>query len=95
MATGIGVPNASGFKGALMGYLYGAGGGLVYKFASQFLGSSLLGSVASAAVAGAVIKGEEGKIIATVLGFQGMMSGTGLGSIFNGGASASTKVEEI
>lgn len=94
MATGFGVPNASGFKGALMGYLYGAGGGLVYKFASQFLGSSLLGSVASAALAGAVIKGEEGKIIATVLGFQGMMSGTGLGSLF-GGQSASAKVEEI
>lgn len=93
MAAGIGVPNVSGFKGALMGYLYGAGGGLVYKFASQFLGSSLLGSVASAALAGAVIKGEEGKIIATVLGFQGMMSGVGIGSLF-GGAS-NNKVEEI
>lgn len=93
MPTGIGVPNASGFKGALMGYLYGAGGGLVYKLSSQFLGSSLLGSVASAAIAGAVIKGEEGKIIATVLGFQGIMSGTGLGSLFSG--ASNNKVEEI
>jgi hypothetical protein len=95
MATGIGVPNASGFKGALMGYLYGAGGGLVYKFASQFLGSSMLGSVAAAALAGAVVKGPTGEMLATVIGFNGMMSGTGIGSIFNGGASASTKVEEI
>lgn len=92
MATGVGVPNASGFKGALMGYLYGAGGALVYKLAGGFLGNSMLGSVAAAAVAGAVIKGEEGKIIATVLGFQGMMSGTGIGSLFGG---SSSKVEEI
>ena len=95
MAVGIGVPNASGFKGALMGYLYGAGGALVYKFSSQFLGSGLLGSVASAALAGAVIKGEEGKIIATVLGFQGMMSGALPGGSLFGGGSASTTVEEI
>jgi len=76
-----------------MGYLYGAGGGLVYKVASGFLGNSILGGAAAAAVAGATLKGEEGKIIATVIGFQSMMSGVGIGSLFSGGSS--TKVEEI
>lgn len=82
MARGIGVPSVGGMKGAMVSYAYGAGGGLIYSLASNMFGSGLLGSLASAAIAGSVIKGVKGEIIATVLGFNGIvasMAGSGGG----------------
>jgi len=80
----VGVPTVSGAKGALADYAYGAGGGLAYGLSSAVFGSGLIGSVVSAVIAGSVIKGDKGTIIATVLGFVGILSAFG-----GGGAQAS------
>jgi len=75
----IGVPSVGGVKSALTDYAYGAGGAVAYGITSSIFGSGLLGSLASAALAGSVIKGERGTIIATTLGFLGLMSSMGGG----------------
>ncbi|GAI20181.1 unnamed protein product [marine sediment metagenome] len=64
-------------KESLIDYGYGVGGGIVYFLASNLLGSGLLGSLGAAALAGSVIKGPRGTVIATVLGFQGILSSMG------------------
>jgi hypothetical protein len=64
------VPTVRGIKGALANYGLGAVGGLVYTISSQLLGSGLIGGVVSAALAGSVIKGPAGDIIAVVAGFE-------------------------
>jgi len=83
MAKGIGVPTVGGLKSAMTSYAYGVGGGIVYSLTTNIFGSGFLGSLASAAIAGSVIKGVRGEIIATVLGFNGIlsaMSGAGGGA---------------
>ena len=77
MPKSIGVPTMGGVKASLIDYAYGAGGGLVYSLASSLLGSSFIGSLASAAIAGSVIKGIRGEMIATMLGFMGILSAMG------------------
>jgi len=84
MSKGIGVPSVGGLKSALRCYGYGAGGGLVYSLATGVFGSGLLGSLASAALTGSVIKGTQGEILATVLGFNGILA------TMSGGAPAET-----
>jgi len=87
MPKDIGVPSARGVKGALIDYAYGAGGGIVYSLASSLLGSGFLGSLGSAVIAGSVIKGVKGEIIATMMGFMGMMSAMGGAQSTNAGSS--------
>jgi len=77
VAKSVGVPTMGGVKEALVDYGYGVGGGIVYSLASNLLGSGLLGSLGSAALAGSVIKGARGTTIATVLGFMGILSSMG------------------
>ena len=76
---GIGVPTVGGLKSAMTSYAYGVGGGIVYSLTTNIFGSGFLGSLASAALAGSVIKGVRGEIIATVLGFNGILSAMGGG----------------
>lgn len=71
---GIGVPTVGGLKSAMTSYAYGVGGGIVYSLTTNIFGSGFLGSLASAAIAGSVIKGVRGEIIATILGFNGVLS---------------------
>ena len=71
---GVGVPTVGGLKSAMSSYAYGVGGGIVYSLTTNLFGSGFLGSLASAAIAGSVIKGVRGEIIATVLGFNGILS---------------------
>jgi len=80
MPKGIGVPSVGGLKSSLKNYAYGAGGGLIYSLASGVFGSGLLGSLASAALVGSVIKGMQGEILATVLGFNGILATMSSGS---------------
>lgn len=92
IAKDIGVPTMGGIKGSLVDYGYGVGGGIVYSLASNLLGSGLLGSLASAALAGSVIKGPRGTTIATVLGFMGILSSMGGGGGVGGGARGTPEV---
>lgn len=88
IAKDIGVPTVRGAKEALIDYGYGVGGGIVYSLSSRLLGSGLLGSLGSAVLAGSIIKGDRGMVIATVLGFMGILSS--MGGI-GGGASSSAQ----
>lgn len=85
----IGVPSASGLKDAMIDYLVGAGGGLLYGLSSALFGSGLIGGVAGAAIAGSMIKGVRGTVIASNLGFQ-----TGL-SMLSAGASNDADADGI
>jgi len=53
-----------------MTYGVGAVGGVVYSLATGFLGSGLVGGAAAAALAGSVVKGTKGDMIAIIAGFQ-------------------------
>jgi hypothetical protein len=87
MPKSIGVPTMGGVKSSLIDYAYGAGGGLVYSLASSLLGSGFIGSLASAAIAGSVIKGIRGEMIATMLGFMGILSAMGGAQVASAGGS--------
>jgi len=68
-----------GVKSSLTNYAVGLGGGVVYAISTAFLGSGLLGGLLGAGLAGAVVKGDAGRTIATILGFQsivGALSGS-------------------
>tara|TARA_Y100000310_G_C20312995_1_gene637106 strand:+ start:306 stop:551 length:246 start_codon:yes stop_codon:yes gene_type:complete len=64
-----------GVTSSLMDFGIGMAGGLVYSLSQAFLGSGLWGGLLGAGVAGSVIKGEKGTIIATILGFQSIVGG--------------------
>ena len=66
----IGVPTVSGLKGAGIAYALGAGGGAIYGISKNALGKGLVGSIAGTLLAGSVIKGSQGEMIATILGFE-------------------------
>ena len=70
MPEGVGIPTARGMMSSVGDFAYGAGGQLVYNIVTRFTGSGLLGGVAGAAVAGSVVKGTRGEVIATVMGMQ-------------------------
>lgn len=76
MAAQVGTPTMKGMKGSLTDFLYGAGGGLAYSVITALTGSGLVGGLIGAAVAGSVIKGDRGTMIATILGFQAIVSTT-------------------
>lgn len=70
MAQSVGVPTTGGFKDAMVDYGYGFGGGLLYALSSSLFGSGLIGGLLGAGIAGSVIRGTRGTVLATVLGFQ-------------------------
>ena len=67
--AGVAVPNARGLMDAGGDYAYGLVGGVIYDAASKFTGSGLVGSAIAAVVAGSVIKGTRGEVIAVMAGF--------------------------
>jgi len=73
MAKKIGMPTRSGMKGSVTDYAVGAGGGLLFAITRGIFGSGLLGGLLSAGIAGSVIKGTRGEILATMLGFQSIV----------------------
>lgn len=74
MPEKVGVPSVSGVKESMISYALGMGGGLVYGISTSIFGSGLIGGLIGAGIAGSTIKGVKGEIIATVLGFQTIMS---------------------
>lgn len=74
MAEKIGTPSTGGMKSALTDFAIGAAGGFLYDVATGILGNGLFGGLAGAALAGSMVKGVRGEIIATTLGFQAGMS---------------------
>ena len=66
----IGIPSVSGVQGALVAFGVGGVGGVVYTMAANLLGNSLIGGAVAAALAGSVVKGAKGDVIATIAGFQ-------------------------
>jgi len=74
MSSKIGLPTVSGVKNSLFDYGYGVAGGLGYALITGFTGSGLIGGAVGAAVAGAMVKGERGVMLATILGFQSIVS---------------------
>jgi hypothetical protein len=68
--TMVGAPNASGIKDALTSYGVGVAGGAVYGFSQKYLGKyGIVGSIGGAVLAGSMIKGVRGEMIATLLGY--------------------------
>jgi len=68
------MPSVSGVKDAMIDYAVGLGGGLIYALSVGFTGSGLLGGLVGAGLAGSMVKGSRGTAIATVLGFQTIIS---------------------
>lgn len=78
----IDVPSVGGVRRSLGKYGQGLLGGVVYTFASNMLGSGLVGGAVSSALAGAAIRGESGDMIATIGGFasgQNLLVDLGIG----------------
>ena len=67
--AGVGVPNARGMMDAVGDYAYGLAGGVVYDTAAKYTGSGLIGSALAAILAGSVVKGTRGEVIAVMAGF--------------------------
>ena len=73
MANKIGIPTMGGVGGALGDFAVGMGGGIAYRLSQALLGSGLIGGIAAAGIAGAMVKGVRGTAIATILGFQSII----------------------
>ena len=73
----VGMPTMGSFKDALIDFAVGAGGGLVYALSSAVTGSGLIGVLVGAGVAGSVIKGTRGTVLATTLGFMTIVGSLG------------------
>jgi len=68
--TTVGVPTASSMTGAFKDYGVGLVGGLAYAGSKAFLGNNFLASLAAPVIAGSVVKGVRGTVIATIAGFK-------------------------
>lgn len=85
---GIAVPSARTMQTAFGEYGYGFMGGMAFGGVRAILGSGILGSLIAPVLAGSLIKGIPGTVIATLAGFNAgaeLLSG-GLGNLFGGGA---------
>jgi len=88
MADKVGVPTGSTVKGAFGDFAYGAIGGAVFGLVTALFGSGFLGLLAAPILAGSVVKGNRGTVIATVAGFLALASlFSGAGAAPEGGTS--------
>jgi len=86
----IGVPTASSVKDSFGDFAYGAIGGAVYGLVTALFGSGFLGLLAAPIIAGSVVKGQRGTVIATLAGFialASLFSGAGAGAAAPSGSS--------
>lgn len=65
--TPVSVPTVGGITDSFKDFGVGALGGLIFLIASRFFGG--LGVIAAPLLAGSMIKGDRGKLIAVVSGF--------------------------
>ena len=82
MGTPVAVPSVSAIGDSFKDFGVGAVGGLLFLVAYQLFGA--LGVIAAPLIAGSMIKGSRGTVIATIAGFMllavgGLMSGGGGG----------------
>lgn len=70
----IGVPTVSRAQGALATFGIGALGGFLSSLSEAIIGTSIIGNAVSAVVAGSTIKGEAGKTLALVAGYDATRS---------------------
>jgi len=87
MATAIEMPTVGGVQKNLMSYGAGLVAGLGYNIVSNITGSGLIGGAVSAAVAGSLVRGVMGEVIAVSAGFnQGArgMGALGMGNLLGG-----------
>lgn len=73
----VGMPTMGSFKDALVDFAVGAGGGIVYALSSAITGSGLIGGLVGAGLAGSIIKGTRGTVLATTLGFMTIVGSLG------------------
>ena len=82
MPAGLAVPTVSGLISSVGDYAYGLAGGAIYTGVSRLTGSGLIGGGVAAALAGTVVRGTRGEVIATMAGFAAggeLLSLVGLG----------------
>ena len=89
MATGVGVPTVSGFMSSVGDYAYGLAGGAIYSLVSRYTGSGLIGGGVAAALAGTIVRGTRGEVIATIAGFAAGGELLGLVGLNGGGGGDS------
>ena len=77
ISKAVGPPSVGGIKDAAIDFGLGAGGGLVYAVSTAVTGSGLLGGLVGAALAGSILKGPRGTVVATMLGFMTILGGLG------------------
>lgn len=77
----IGVPTAKSMGSSFKHAAYGAGSAFIVQIAQNFLGSGLFGTLAGILLAGAILKGPEGVAISTILGYNAIAGGGGLGGL--------------
>jgi hypothetical protein len=68
------MPSVGGIKDAMIDYGVGLGGGLLFALSTAFTGSGLIGGLIGAGIAGSVLKGGRGTAVATILGFNTIVS---------------------
>ena len=66
----IAVPTVGGVMDGIRNYAFGAVARVGFNVVSGFTGNGLVGGAIAAAIASSVIKGVQGDVIATILGFQ-------------------------
>ena len=76
-STKVGMPSIGGVKESMIDFALGAGGGIVYALSTALTGSGLIGGLVGAGLAGSVIKGTRGTVIATTLGFMSIIGSLG------------------
>lgn len=86
----VGVPTAGGVKDALKDFGVGAIGGLLFLLASRLFGG--LGVIAAPLIAGSMIKGDRGKVIATIAGFM-LFAMAATGTSNNASSTSSSRGE--
>lgn len=91
MPDKIGMPTTAGMMDALKSSAYGAAAALVFQFVGGYFGSSLIGSLVGIALAGSLVKGQEGKMVATLLGYELVRSG----NFSLGGNKTAESVDEV
>ena len=93
MAAAIEMPTVGGVQRNLMSYGAGIVAGLGYNVVANVTGSGLIGGAVSAAVAGSLVKGILGEVIAVNAGF--MLGTKGLPGLNMGGLFGGSKPKPV
>jgi len=90
----VGMPSGSSIGSAFGAYGGGLVGGGLYGLSQNILGSGFVGSLLAPILAASVIKGETGRTIATIAGFNAFSDVIGgLGGVLAGGSTQNTRGE--